>query len=427
MQNLILFFCFFSLPFCLSGQQNENKVRNYNHLIKKDSSLKEKEIAEAVFSSDKKNYFIDLRENTVEDIGEDILSKIPTILYSEENQKRNDERKEQYAIAIQSKFLVNSSFTFENILNSHVVEDVIGVSNTEIDGVLKKACFHLFSKNNYLPKSISLSNIKKKYIHNNDIPAIFLLNDKIIYIGDYDNFMMDENNLSQIKVDEISINKKNTHRVLIVNLLTKTEKEFEEGEPQYVKWNEEIIRTMDVIKQNIAQSININQGKKMYFIDLRGNTVDDVKKDTLFQVPVTYEIAKRENSYVTINKSLLVNSSFWVEGVLNENAVVDKVSSEMMSLNSQDHLLKPYYDITIKDDLYIPKVISFSKIKEKYSNLKDKPTLFLINEKLIITDDYDDFKVDEKNISEIEIYESFKNSTDAIDVAIINLTTGTKK
>ena len=70
---------------------------------------------------------------------------------------------------------------------------------------------------------------------------------------------------------------------------------------------------------------------------------------------------------------------------------------------------------------YNPKIISLSQLKEKYTNLKNKPTIIMIDGD-IIGDDYDNYFVDEKNLLTITI-DKVKNSPEKIDVGLIKLLT----
>jgi len=73
---------------------------------------------------------------------------------------------------------------------------------------------------------------------------------------------------------------------------------------------------------------------------------------------------------------------------------------------------------------YNPKWISLNGLKEKYLDLQvETATLFMIDEKAI-NSDYDEYKVDEKNILKIEV-QSVIDDKEKLDINIIRLITRT--
>jgi hypothetical protein len=76
--------------------------------------------------------------------------------------------------------------------------------------------------------------------------------------------------------------------------------------------------------------------------------------------------------------------------------------------------------ITTKNS-YNPKIISLTELKEKYTNLKSEPTIFIIDGE-IITSDYDEYVVDENLLWRIYI-DKVENEKENIDLKFIKLLT----
>ncbi|MFL5739884.1 MAG: hypothetical protein ACJ75B_06675 [Flavisolibacter sp.] len=70
---------------------------------------------------------------------------------------------------------------------------------------------------------------------------------------------------------------------------------------------------------------------------------------------------------------------------------------------------------------YIPKLISLNELKEKYTNLKDKLVVFMIDGNVIIAD-YDKYLVDESYLLTI-IVDKIENTQEKIDLGLIKLLT----
>ena len=95
------------------------------------------------------------------------------------------------------------------------------------------------------------------------------------------------------------------------------------------------------------------------------------------------------------------------------NVVKSKIQINQVDYDGQIH-------IKTKNQ-YNPKAISLSALKEKYTNLKNKPTIFMLNGN-VINADYDKYVVDENYLLTI-IVDKVENSKEKIDVALIKLLT----
>jgi len=125
----------------------------------------------------------------------------------------------QPAIIINGKF-VNTLLL--NSLNPHKIENIEVLNgDTLIDNVQYYGKIHIKTKSDYNPKSISLTELKNKYTNLNGKPVIFMIDGNIVN-ADYDNYLIDENNLLTIIVDKFQNAKENIDLGLI-KLLTKSE------------------------------------------------------------------------------------------------------------------------------------------------------------------------------------------------------------
>ena len=76
--------------------------------------------------------------------------------------------------------------------------------------------------------------------------------------------------------------------------------------------------------------------------------------------------------------------------------------------------------ITAKSD-YQPALISLTSLKDKYTNLKDKPAMFMLDGR-VINGDYDKYLVDENYLLTV-VVDKFENAKDNISLGLIKLLT----
>ncbi len=129
------------------------------------------------------------------------------------------------------------------------------------------------------------------------------------------------------------------------------------------------------------------------------------------------------NKESNINKpAYFLNGKFVSEtllGTLNPNqiesinVVKDNIQIDNIQYSGQIH-------ITTKSS-YAPKLISLTHLKEKYTNLKNKSALFMIDGS-IINANYDKYMVDENNLLTI-IVDKIENTQEKIDLGLIKLLT----
>lgn len=122
------------------------------------------------------------------------------------------------------------------------------------------------------------------------------------------------------------------------------------------------------------------------------------------------------------------NILFFVNDELIEGQALNHInpdSIESMEVVKEDILQnnKKYEGaiyITLKNN-FAPSFISLNALKEKYLDLKDLPTIFLIDGKSI-QDDYNTYLVDEKNILNIK-HEELKNEEENYNLMLIRIET----
>ena len=114
---------------------------------------------------------------------------------------------------------------------------------------------------------------------------------------------------------------------------------------------------------------------------------------------------------------------------IDESAITTITPNKIASVNveKQDFEFesKKYYGkILIETKIgYTPKLITLNQLKEKYINLEPRPTIFLIDDK-IINADYDEYVVDENNILKI-VVDYHTISTDKLNLYCIKIITKT--
>ncbi|MGN6211854.1 hypothetical protein [Parafilimonas sp.] len=106
-------------------------------------------------------------------------------------------------------------------------------------------------------------------------------------------------------------------------------------------------------------------------------------------------------------------SSFNTKIIDNINVINEAINIDGIEYSGQVY-------ITTKKG-YEPQLISLTDLKNKYTNLKNKPAVFTIDGNLINAD-YDKYLVDENDILRIDI-DKFKNAKENIDLGLIKLLT----
>jgi hypothetical protein len=114
------------------------------------------------------------------------------------------------------------SETILKTLNPNEIES-ISVSHQEIQVDSQKYFGQIFiiTKQDYVPKLISLNDLKSKYTNLKNEPVIFMIDNEIIN-EEYDKCIVDENYLLNISIEKIDIGKEKLH-FRFIQVLTKKE------------------------------------------------------------------------------------------------------------------------------------------------------------------------------------------------------------
>ncbi len=150
------------------------------------------------------------------------------------------------------------------------------------------------------------------------------------------------------------------------------------------------------------------------------NTEITVENDTIIRVVYKNQIDNNKKPAYFINEKL-VNESILKS--LNQNEIASvKVEKNDIEIDK----VKYYGKVIIETkSSYNPKLISLNDLKTKYTNLKDNPTIFKIDNEIIYAN-YDNFIVDEKFILKI-IVENYENEEEKLSVSFVNLITKTEE
>lgn len=95
---------------------------------------------------------------------------------------------------------------------------------------------YIKTKSEYNLKLITLTSLKEKYTNLENQPVVFMIDGNIVN-GDYDKFVVDENYILQIIIDNIKNEKENID-LKIVKLLTKSEENIKKSNEIRIRGNE---------------------------------------------------------------------------------------------------------------------------------------------------------------------------------------------
>ncbi len=130
-----------------------------------------------------------------------------------------DEEKKPAATFINGRFFQNQNLTS---INPNDIEDLNVVkADTLIGNVQYSGLIYIRTKKDYPLRLVTLTELKNKYTNLKGKPAIFMVDGNFIN-GDYDNYLVDENNLLTIIVDKLQTEKEQINFGLI-KLLTKSD------------------------------------------------------------------------------------------------------------------------------------------------------------------------------------------------------------
>ena len=124
-------------------------------------------------------------------------------------------------------------------LNTNQISSVnVEKNEIEIDNIKYYGKLKIETKNNYIPKLISLNDLKTKYIKAKESQTIFKIDNEIIN-DDYNNFIVDEKFILKIIVENfVNVNEK--LKINIVNVITKTEENIKKSKEIIIRGKDEL-------------------------------------------------------------------------------------------------------------------------------------------------------------------------------------------
>ncbi|MBK7099814.1 MAG: hypothetical protein IPH58_17835 [Sphingobacteriales bacterium] len=122
------------------------------------------------------------------------------------------------ACFVNGRFIMNQAFSInpDNIANIEVLK-----VDTLIDSKLFHGQIHIKTKVDYIPKFITLTELKNKYTNLKGKSVVFMLDGNFV-TADYDSYLIDENYLLTIIIDSLQTEKEKIDLGLI-KLLSKTD------------------------------------------------------------------------------------------------------------------------------------------------------------------------------------------------------------
>ena len=141
---------------------------------------------------------------------------------------------------------LNGRVVDEHLLSTidpHKIEEIkIEKESAEYETVNYSGAIYIKTKENYTPKSISLNELKAKYLDIQDsILTLFLLDGAAINM-DYDQYQVDEKYILKIEVQRVDSIKEELN-IAVINLITRTRENLEKANTLRLKggefqWNE---------------------------------------------------------------------------------------------------------------------------------------------------------------------------------------------
>jgi len=181
--------------------------------------------------------------------------------------------------------------------------------------------------------------------------------------------------------------------------------------------------TYNLIKNNkfeIDTSLKVDIEQFQNYIK-NYNKVKDEIIDTSLKVVFTDTLNELNNDAIFINNKYINTTAY--ELSLNTD-LIESINLIKKDIKVDSILYKRQFRITTKNN-YTPKLISLQKVKEKYTNYKDKSVLFMIDGDLIRSD-YNNSLIDENYILRVFI-DRIIIDKDRIDLGLIKILTKSKK
>ena len=179
--------------------------------------------------------------------------------------------------------------------------------------------------------------------------------------------------------------------------------------------------TINVFSQGVNIKINdvkIPDNLQKYEIERYRKTGD--VNDTVINVSYISKPVSERNPVYYLNDRLVDGTTI---RTINPKSIE---SINVIKKNSEMNNDKKYGEIHIKMKTgYAPKLLSLNDLKLKYTDVRDNPTIYLIDGEFI-NGDYDKCMVDENNILSISV-EKFENKNEKIEINFVKLLTKTEE
>lgn len=128
-------------------------------------------------------------------------------------------------------YFINGTSISEGILktlNQDKIESItVEKESVEIENIKYYGKIYIVTKSTYKPNFISLNNLKLKYTNLKDNSIIFQIDNEIIN-ANYENFLVDENNILKIMIENFE-NKKEKWNITFIRLITKSEENIKKS------------------------------------------------------------------------------------------------------------------------------------------------------------------------------------------------------
>ena len=137
-----------------------------------------------------------------------------------------DKLNQMPAYFIDGQFVINQALLFNQALPFNITPDnIANIEVRKVDTIIDNKLFHgqvyIRTKEGFTPKFITLTELKNKYTNLKGKPVIFVLDGNFV-TADYDNYLINENNLLTIIIDSLKTGKEKIELGLI-KLLSRTE------------------------------------------------------------------------------------------------------------------------------------------------------------------------------------------------------------
>lgn len=145
------------------------------------------------------------------------------------------------------------------------------------------------------------------------------------------------------------------------------------------------------------------------------------ESDTAFRVIYIDKNKLNQHPAYFINGRLIMNPSL-LSNINPQN--IENIKVVKRDTLIYNILYRGQFYIVTKED-YSPKFITLTELKNKYTNLKAKPVIFMLDGNFI-TADYETYMVDETNLLTI-IIDNLQTANEKIDLGLIKLLSKTEE